>query len=159
MDACQSEGWLRQDEGSQYTFNELKPALCPPCSLPLVTHRDYSSGLRTTPLPLSPITGLHQMDTLSAQRLDSELLMNTKPLETKCKTLLVWLIPGVAPDTQCCRHHALDCAEWMGVFLWSERKDAREKKKILQLQMIKDKEEDPRYTKAMAVQSSTVLVL
>lgn len=40
------------------------------------------------------------MDTLSAQRLDSELLMNTKPSETKCKTMLVWLIPGVAPDSQ-----------------------------------------------------------
>lgn len=35
----------------------------------------------------------------------------------------------------------------------------RVQKKILQLQMIKDKEEDPRYTKAMAVQSSTALVL
>lgn len=35
----------------------------------------------------------------------------------------------------------------------------RVQKKILQLQMIKDKEEDPRYTKAKAVQSSTALVL
>lgn len=47
------------------------------------------------------------MDSLNSQSWDPKLLNNIKPLDTKCTTMLVSLIPGVTLDSQCCWRHAL----------------------------------------------------
>lgn len=47
------------------------------------------------------------MDTLNPQRWDSKLLKNINLLDTKCKIMLVSLMPGGAPDSKCFWRHAL----------------------------------------------------